>query len=82
MPKTKPKARKTKPDADRVDTDVLLAIQPVHLANIASRQKNHEYRKYRLRDGVERLWFYETRGDAGEGRAAITCAPFSPPQPR
>ncbi|KAK4236811.1 hypothetical protein C8A03DRAFT_35286 [Achaetomium macrosporum] len=55
---------------DRVLTDVLLAIKPVHLANIASRQKNHEYRKYRLRDGVTRLWFYET-GDEG-GRSAIT----------
>ncbi|KAK4032959.1 hypothetical protein C8A01DRAFT_40578 [Parachaetomium inaequale] len=55
---------------DRVDSDVLLAIKPEHLANIASQQKNHEYRKYRLRDGVERLWLYETGG--GKGRSAIT----------
>ncbi|KAF2801559.1 uncharacterized protein BDZ99DRAFT_469562 [Mytilinidion resinicola] len=57
--------------SDRVLTDVLLAIKPVHLANIASRQKNHEYRKYRLRDAVTRLWLYET-GDGGKGRASIT----------
>lgn len=58
---------------DRVESDVLLAIQPVHLRNIAARQKNHEYRKYRLKDGVERLWLYETRGTRGDpGRAAIT----------
>ncbi|KAJ2892385.1 hypothetical protein MKZ38_009905 [Zalerion maritima] len=65
----------------RVETDVLMAIKPVHLANIASRQKNHEYRKYRLRDGVERLWFYETR-DGGSGRAAITHVAVIPPDIR
>ncbi|KAI3337444.1 hypothetical protein HD806DRAFT_476690 [Xylariaceae sp. AK1471] len=41
-----------------------------HLANIASRKKNHEYRKYRLPDGVERLWLYETAN--GGGTASIT----------
>ncbi|KAH6985464.1 hypothetical protein EDB80DRAFT_873045 [Ilyonectria destructans] len=46
--------------SDRVLTDALLSIKPVRLANIASRQKNHEYRKYRLRDGVTRLWLYGT----------------------
>ena len=55
---------------DRVLSDVLLSIKPVHLANIVSRQKNHEYRKYRLQDGVSRLWLYET-GDNG-GRRAIS----------
>ncbi|KAM0284331.1 hypothetical protein ACHAO9_009256 [Fusarium lateritium] len=58
------------PASDRVLTDVLLAIKPVHLANIVSQQKNHEYRKYRLRDGVTRLWLYET--SAGGGRSSIT----------
>ena len=52
-------------------TDVLLSIKPVHLANIVSRQKNHEYRKYRLRDEATRLWFYET-SEGGQGRAAVT----------
>jgi hypothetical protein len=63
--------------SDRVLTDVLLSIKPVHLANIASGQKNHEYRKYRLRDGVTRLWLYETR-DGGGGRASITYVYFLP----
>ncbi|KAK4161329.1 hypothetical protein QBC43DRAFT_291986 [Cladorrhinum sp. PSN259] len=56
---------------DRITTDVLMAIKPIHLANIASQQKNHEYRKYRLRDEVVRLWLYETK-EGGNGRAAIT----------
>lgn len=71
-----PKARvvPSRPVATVVGTkqsDVLLAIKPVHLGNIVCRQKNHEYRSYRLRDGVERLWLYET-ADGGRGKAAIT----------
>jgi hypothetical protein len=54
----------------RSSTDVLLAIKQQHLANIISREKNHEYRKYRLKDGVSRLWLYET-GDGG-GSSSIT----------
>ena len=61
---------------DRLETDVLLAIKPVHLANIVAMEKSHEFRNYRLKDGVERLWLYETAGDGkdGRGRSAITCA--------
>ncbi len=33
-----------KSNPDRVEMDVLFSIFPIHLANIASRQKNHEYR--------------------------------------
>ncbi|PGG95012.1 hypothetical protein AJ79_10319 [Helicocarpus griseus UAMH5409] len=68
--KSKSKSKSTGP-IDRILTDVILSIKPLHLGNIVSRQKNHEYRKYRLRDGVTRLWFYET-GDGGAGRASIT----------
>ncbi|PNY26887.1 PUA-like domain protein, partial [Tolypocladium capitatum] len=69
--------------SDRVQTDVLLAVQPVHLNNILTRQKNHEYRKYRLRDGVERLWLYETRGTRERtGSAAITHIATIPPNVR
>ncbi|KAL5586659.1 hypothetical protein FOBRF1_016529 [Fusarium oxysporum] len=56
--------------AERVETDVLLAIKPEHLENITRREKNHEYRKYRLKDGVSRLWLYET--GSGGGRSSIT----------
>ena len=69
--KSKPKPKSAD---NRVMTDVLLAIKANHLANISAQQKNYEYRKYRLRDGVERLWLYET-GDGG-GRSAITCVGF------
>jgi len=50
------------------------AKQRIHLASIAGQKKNHEYRKYRLRDEVVRLWLYET-SDGGRGRAAITFVP-------
>lgn len=46
--------------SNRVWSDVLLSIKHAQLADIVNRQKNHEYRKYRLRDGVTRLWLYET----------------------
>ncbi|CZR44156.1 uncharacterized protein FPRO_13937 [Fusarium proliferatum ET1] len=60
----------SKTRAPRVETDVLLAIKPEHLANIISREKNHEYRNYRLKDGVLRLWLYET--GSGGGRSSST----------
>lgn len=65
-------SKSTMPTAsNRMLTDVLLSVKPAHLANIVSRRKNHECREYRLRDGVTRLWLYET-GEGGEGRSSIT----------
>ncbi|EGU74661.1 hypothetical protein HZS61_005666 [Fusarium oxysporum f. sp. conglutinans] len=66
--------------AERVETDVLLAIKPEHLENIISREKNHEYRKYRLKDGVSRLWLYET--GSGGGRSSITYIAVITPNTR
>ncbi|ATY62007.1 hypothetical protein A9K55_007100 [Cordyceps militaris] len=84
--KPKPSSRSKKRQSaktdvsNRVESDVLMSILPVHLNNIATRQKNHEYRKYRLQDGVERLWFYETRGTREDpGRGAITHIATIPP---
>ncbi|KAF5582217.1 pisatin demethylase cytochrome P450 [Fusarium pseudocircinatum] len=57
-----------------------VAIKPEHLANITSREKNHEYRKYRLKNGVSRLWLYET-GSRG-GRSSITHIAVIPPNTR
>ncbi|RSL45973.1 hypothetical protein CEP54_014061 [Fusarium duplospermum] len=54
-PKPKAKSTTSASPSERIGTDVLLAIKPDHLANIISREKNHEYRKYRLKDGVVRL---------------------------
>ncbi|KAK3953965.1 hypothetical protein QBC32DRAFT_337642 [Pseudoneurospora amorphoporcata] len=74
--KSKPSKSKSKSSNDddedhRIKTDVLIAIKPTHLANIVSRKKNYEYRKYRLKDEVVRLWLYETK-EGGKGRASIT----------
>ncbi|KAJ4007602.1 hypothetical protein NW752_010268 [Fusarium irregulare] len=66
--------------ADSVKTDILLAIRHEHLANIISREKNHEYRKYRLKDGVCRLWLYETAD--GGGSSSITHIAVIPPNVR
>ncbi|KAI0403974.1 hypothetical protein F4802DRAFT_598591 [Xylaria palmicola] len=68
--KAKTRSKMNAESADRVMSDVLLSIKSVHLANIISQKKNHEYRKYRLRDGVERLWLYETAD--GGGKSSIT----------
>jgi hypothetical protein len=46
---------------DWVETDVLLCIRPEFVQLIGQKKKNHEYRRYKLRDGVKRLWFYETK---------------------
>ncbi|KAI0330450.1 hypothetical protein GY45DRAFT_1251000 [Cubamyces sp. BRFM 1775] len=58
-PKPKPKAKKAG-DEDRAETDVLLSIKPEFTKLISERKKNHEYRKYKLKESVERLWLYET----------------------
>ena len=57
-PATQKKKRKSK--EDRVYTDTILTIKPEFAQMIEKREKNHEYRKYELRDTVERLWLYET----------------------
>ncbi|KAK0712185.1 hypothetical protein B0T21DRAFT_72996 [Apiosordaria backusii] len=41
-------------------SDIVIAIHPRHVANIVSRVKNHEFRKYLLPAEVRRLWIYET----------------------
>ncbi|KAH7019759.1 hypothetical protein EDB80DRAFT_207245 [Ilyonectria destructans] len=41
-------------------SDIIIAIHPKHVANIVSRIKNHEFRKYLLPAEVRRLWIYET----------------------
>jgi predicted transcriptional regulator len=54
MPKVKPKAEKIKTS----HADIFMSIKPEHIANIASRLKNHEYRRYLLPSSVRRIWFY------------------------
>ena len=55
-----PRNRKGKASANRVFTDVVLTIKPEFVKLLAAQTKNHEYRKYKLRDTVERIWLYET----------------------
>ncbi|KAJ8515416.1 hypothetical protein ONZ45_g7142 [Pleurotus djamor] len=56
---TKSKSKSTK-GPPRVYTDAVLTIKPEFADLIAKREKNHEYRKYQLREDVVRLWLYET----------------------
>jgi len=39
-------------------TDILISIKSVHIDNIASRLKTHEFRKYLIPPSVRRMWFY------------------------
>lgn len=52
----------------RVQTDVILCIKPEFVRLIVKGDKNHEFRKYKLKDSVRRLWFYETAPTS-----SITC---------
>ncbi|CAG9974732.1 unnamed protein product [Clonostachys byssicola] len=40
--------------------DIIISIHPKYVANIVSREKNHEFRNYLLPASVKRLWIYET----------------------
>ncbi|KAK3361693.1 hypothetical protein B0T24DRAFT_113221 [Lasiosphaeria ovina] len=44
----------------RCQRDIIISIHPQHVANIVSRAKNHEFRKYLLPADVTRLLIYET----------------------
>jgi hypothetical protein len=39
-------------------TDIFMSIQPIHINNIASGLKNHEFRRYLLPASVRYIWFY------------------------
>lgn len=74
--KSKSKSKSAKANATpRVYTDAVLTIKPEFATLIAKREKNHEYRKYELRDTVERLWLYETAPTSAI-RYATTNAPL------
>jgi hypothetical protein len=45
---------------DTIKTDIIISIHPKHVANIASRLKDHEFRNYLLPSSVQRMWIYET----------------------
>ena len=41
-------------------TNIILTIKPQFAEMIRSQEKNHEYRKYRVRSTVTQFWLYET----------------------
>jgi hypothetical protein len=51
-------SKKSSKSTERVYTDVLLAIRPEFTELIAKREKNYEYRVYKLRETVVRIWLY------------------------
>ena len=61
QPTSMPKVKHSNPKTEKVKTshtDIFMSIKPEHIANIASRLKNHEYRRYSLPPSVRRIWFY------------------------
>ncbi|KAI9812830.1 MAG: hypothetical protein M1826_002751 [Phylliscum demangeonii] len=65
---------------DALDTDIVLSIHPHHVANIISRTKDHEFRRYMLPWTVRRLWIYETRPVSAIRYVAIISGAKSPGQ--
>ena len=59
-PVPRPKAKAKAGDDGRSLEDAILCIKPEFTKLIAERKKNHEYRKYKLKDSVKHLWLYET----------------------
>jgi hypothetical protein len=54
------KASSKKPAVERVYTDAVLPIKQEFTDLIAAGKKNHEYRAYKMRESVERIWLYTT----------------------
>jgi hypothetical protein len=54
------KSSSKKSTVERVYTDAVLPIKQEFIDLIVARKKNHEYRAYKIRDTVERIWLYTT----------------------
>ncbi|KAK2762746.1 hypothetical protein FQN54_000920 [Arachnomyces sp. PD_36] len=46
--------------SSRLETDVILPMQDPYMDQIIDGTKNYEFRKYRLKPSVKRIWFYRT----------------------
>lgn len=59
-----PKMPTTKPPRDeqhsQVYSDIILPMQDPYMTQIINGSKNYEFRKYRLKPSVQRIWFYRT----------------------
>ena len=60
---------------DALDTNIVLAIHPPQVANIVSRIKSHEFRRYLLPSTARRMWIYETRPIPAIRYAAVISGP-------
>lgn len=40
-------------------TDIVISIKAIHMDNIVSRVKNHEFRKYNISSSIERMWYVD-----------------------
>jgi len=58
MPKVAPLRNRQSGNVKTSHADIFMSIKPEHITNIASRLKNHEYRRYLLPSSVHRIWFY------------------------
>ncbi|KAJ3192730.1 hypothetical protein HDU67_005372 [Dinochytrium kinnereticum] len=58
--------------------DVILPIKPEYVRLIVDRKKNYEYRKYKLRPTIERLWLYETAPISAIRYVMSTASPRRP----
>ncbi|KAF9456609.1 hypothetical protein BDZ94DRAFT_1314998 [Collybia nuda] len=63
---------------DRVYTDAILAIKPEFTDLIMARRKNHEYRSYKMRETVVRIWLYTTAPKSAITHVMVTALPKSP----
>ncbi|CAZ80393.1 unnamed protein product [Tuber melanosporum] len=72
------KSRSKKSSSDRVYTDAIFAIKPHFINLIVKREKNHEYRKYELRDTVTRIWLYEVAPTSAISHVMVTSRPKIP----
>ncbi|KAJ5250704.1 hypothetical protein N7489_001114 [Penicillium chrysogenum] len=65
-------------------SDVILPMQDPYMTQIVDGRKNYEFRKYRLRPSVKRIWFYRTAPHSSithvcETLSARTRHPGDPP---
>lgn len=61
-------------------TDVIMAIRPEFMSLIVRRQKNYDYRKYKLKTTITRIWFYEIEPINAITYLVITSHPREPDQ--
>ncbi|KAI0951909.1 hypothetical protein AcV7_007870 [Taiwanofungus camphoratus] len=67
---------------ERAYTDVILTIKPFFADLIRKREKDHEFRRYRLRAAVKRLWLYESTPTCAITHVVETTNPKVPGEVR